>query len=61
MGVKTKLTETSSDNLEIGILQFYSGGPIVYFKFIVFQGFRGVPSFFQGGGGVDIFSGVGVN
>ena len=32
VGVQTQLTDESSDNLELGILQFYSGGPIVYFK-----------------------------
>ena len=32
VGVQTKLTEKSSDNLELGILQFYSGDPMVYLK-----------------------------
>ena len=50
MGVQTHLTEKSSDNLELGNLQFYSGGPMVYLrKTIDFQGIKGVPSFSKGG------------
>ena len=47
VGVQTQLTKKSSDNLELGILQFNSGGPMVYLKenycFLRFQ--RGSISF----------------
>ena len=57
VGVQTQLAEKRSDNLELGIVQFDSGGPMVYFKEnIVFQGFRRVPSFSKG---VELFSGMG--
>ena len=58
MGAQTQLTEKSSDNLELGILQFTV--EVQWFilrKTIVFQGFRGVPSFSKG---VRKFSGVGI-
>ena len=59
MGVQTQLADKRSDNLELGILQFDSGGPMVYFKLsIVFQAFRRIPSFSKG---VELFSGMGVN
>ena len=32
VGVQTQLIEKSSYNLELGILQFYSGGPMFYLK-----------------------------
>ena len=63
IGVQTQLIEKSSDNLELGILQFYSGGPMVYLNenycfprfqraSIIFQGRLD----FLGGGGQDAIS-----
>ena len=56
----TQLTEKSSGNLELGILQSYSEGPMVYFKENYFsevsEGFHR----FQRGGGGELFSGLGV-
>ena len=59
MGVQTQLTENVSGNLELGILQFNSEGPMFYFKenyfFQRFQkGFHRFPR------GLDFFRGVGV-
>ena len=56
----TQLTEKSSGNLELGILQSYSEGPMVYLKEnYFFRGFRGIPPLSEGGGG-ELFSGLGV-
>ena len=50
VGVQTQLTDESSDNLELGILQFTVVVQLfILRKTIVFQGFRGVPSFCKGG------------
>ena len=58
MGVQTQLTEKNSDNFELGSLQFYSGGSMVYFKeTCCFPRFLMGSNVFQG---VELFSGVGV-
>ena len=60
MGVQTQLTDESSDNLELGILQFYSGGPIVYFKEnYCFSRFQRGSIVLQGGGGLYFHGGWG--
>ena len=56
MGVQTQLTKNLSGNLELGILQFNSEGPMFYFKenYFFSKVSEGVPSFSKGAG---LFSG----
>ena len=54
VGVQTQLREKSSDNLELGMLQFHSGELMVYFKENYSEGFHRLPW------GLNFFSGVGV-
>ena len=65
VGFQTQLTEKSSDNLELVILQFYSRGPNVVFKenycFSRFQRVSNTFHRFPGGvGDGELFSGGGI-
>ena len=67
-GVQAQLPENSSDKVFFSpqhILQFYSGLSMVYLKkTVIFQGFRGGPTFSKGGPtfcrGAQLFPGGGV-